>query len=104
MAPFPLPAVRLLERYYTGNYGLEVVASESFSGTDSVIYPTLGQDLARDAITRTDRPDIEIFIAPGGNFPTMSLISLPEREIGKLVITTQPAGALGNGPDSCGPT
>ena len=91
VAPFPLPAVRFLERYHTGKYGLEVVASESFSGTDSVIYPTLGQGLARDAIIRTERPDIEIFIVPGGNFPTMSFISDWEREIGKSVITTNQA-------------
>jgi maleate isomerase len=91
VAPFPVATLKLLERHYTAKYGLEVVASESFSGTDSVIYPTLGQELARDAITRTNRPEIEIFVVPGGNFPTMSFISDWERAIGKPVITTNQA-------------
>ena len=83
--------LKLLEHHYTARYGLEVVASESFSGTDSVLYPTLGQELARDAITRTNRPEIEVFVVPGGNFPTMSFISDWERAIGKPVITTNQA-------------
>jgi len=35
----------VLERakcYYTDKYGLEIVALESFSRTDSILYPTLG--------------------------------------------------------------
>lgn len=91
VAPFPIPVLERLERHYTGKYGLEVVASESFSGTDSVIYPTLGQGMARDAIARTDRPEIEVFIVPGGNFPTMSFVSEWEHAIGKPVITSNQA-------------
>ena len=55
------------------------------------MYPTLGQKLARDAVTRTDRSDIEVVIVPGGNFPTMSFISDWERAIGKPIITTNQA-------------
>ena len=91
VAPFPVATLKLLERHYTAKYGLEVVASESFSGTNSVMYPTLGQKLARDAVTRTDRSDIEVVIVPGGNFPTMSFISDWERAIGKPIITTNQA-------------
>jgi maleate cis-trans isomerase len=55
VAPFPVPVLERLEHHYTTKYGLDVdvtdvVASESFSGTDSVAYPALGQELARDAI------------------------------------------------------
>lgn len=91
VAPFPIAVLELLSRHYKGKYGLEVVASESFSGTDSVVYPTLGQGMARDAIARTDRPEIEVFIVPGGNFPTMSFVSEWERAIGKPVITSNQA-------------
>jgi maleate isomerase len=91
VAPFPIPVLKRLERYYTSKYGLEIVTSESFSGTDSVTYPTLGQSLARDAIARTDGPEIEVFVLPGGNFPTMTFISDWERLVGKPVITTNQA-------------
>ena len=87
----PIPVLKRLVSHYTGKYGLEVVASESFSGSDSVLYPALGQELARDAIARTDRPEIEVFIVPGGNFPTMPFISDWERAVGKPVITTNQA-------------
>jgi maleate isomerase len=91
VAPFPVPTIERLGHFYTVNHGLEVVASESFSGTDSVVYPTLAQGLARDAISRTDRPEIEAFVVPGGNFPTMTFISEWERAVGKPVITTNQA-------------
>jgi maleate isomerase len=91
VAPFPIPVLERLERHYTTKYELEVVAGESFSGTDSVVYPTLGRGLARDAIARTDRAEIEAFIVPGGNFPTMSFIDEWEHTVGKPVITTNQA-------------
>ena len=91
VTPFPVPAMKRLESYYTSKYGLEVVASESFSGSDSVSYPALGQKLARDAISRVDWPEIEVFIVPSGNFPTMPFISDWERAVGRPVITTNQA-------------
>jgi maleate cis-trans isomerase len=91
VAPYPVPVLELLERHFTRKHGLDVVAIDSFSGTDSVIYPTLGHDLALDALVRADRPEIEVFIVPGGNFPTMTFISEWERAIGKPVITTNQA-------------
>jgi arylmalonate decarboxylase len=89
--PFPIPVLERLERHYTAKYGLEVVARESFSGSDSVSYPALGQEMARDAIARTERPEVEVFIVPGGNFPTMPFIADWERAVGKPVITTNQA-------------
>jgi maleate isomerase len=91
VTPFPIPVLNRLASHYTGKYGLEIVASESFSGSDSVSYPALGQELARDAIARTNRPEIEVFVVPGGNFPTMPFISDWERAVGKPVITTNQA-------------
>jgi maleate isomerase len=91
MAPFPIPVIDRLGHHCTLNHGLEIVASESFSGSDSVGYPTLAQGLARDAIMRTDRPEIEVFVVPGGNFPTMTFVSEWERAVGKPVVTTNQA-------------
>jgi maleate cis-trans isomerase len=72
VTPFQIPVLERLASYYTGRYELEIVVSESFSGSDPVAYPTLGQELARDAIPRTDGPEIEVIIVPGGNYPTLS--------------------------------
>jgi maleate isomerase len=91
VTPFPVPVLERLASYYTNKYGLEVVARESFSGSDSVAYPALGQELARCAIVRADRPEIEVFVVPGGNFPTLPFISEWERAVGKPVITTNQA-------------
>ena len=51
----------------------------------------LGPENARDAFARIDRPEIEAFIVPGGNFPTMASIPAWEREFKKPVVTTNQA-------------
>jgi len=38
-----------------------------------------------------NRPENEVFVVPGGNFPTMPFISDWERAVGKPVITTNQA-------------
>lgn len=91
VSPFPIPVLEQAKSHYTGKYGLEVVALESFSGADSILYPTLAPDEARDAIARTDRPEIEAFVVPAGNLPTLSFISRWERAAGKPVISTNQA-------------
>jgi maleate cis-trans isomerase len=87
VSPYPIPVLERAKRHYTDKYGLEVVAFESFSGTDSII----GPDEARDAIARTDRPEIEIFVVPAGNLPTMTFIPRWEGAVGKPVISTNQA-------------
>ena len=47
--------------------------------------------MARDAFARIDRPEIEAFVVPGGNFPTMAAIPGWEREFKKPVVTTNQA-------------
>ncbi|HEY8873171.1 MAG TPA: hypothetical protein VIM52_09095 [Stellaceae bacterium] len=91
VSPYPIPVLELATRHYTDKYGLEVVAFESFSGAESIIYPTLGPDEARDAIARTDRPEIEVFVVPAGNLPTMAFIPRWESAVGKPVISTNQA-------------
>ena len=79
------------KRYYEGNYGLQVVALEGFAATDSYAIGQLGPEMARDAFARIDRSEIEAFVVPGGNFPTMASIAGWEAEFNKPVVTTNQA-------------
>ena len=78
-------------RYFESKHGLETVALEGFGATDSYAIGQLGPENARDAFTRIDRPEIEAFVVPGGNFPTMSSIAAWEQEFNKPVVTTNQA-------------
>jgi maleate cis-trans isomerase len=77
--------------YFAAKHGLETVALEGFGATDSYAIGQLGPENARDAFARIDRPEIEVFVVPGGNFPTMASIAGWEREFGKPVVTTNQA-------------
>ena len=77
--------------YFHNKHGLETVAVEGFGATDSYAIGQLGPENARDAFTRINRPEIEVFVVPGGNFPTMTSIAAWEREFGKPVVTTNQA-------------
>jgi maleate cis-trans isomerase len=78
-------------RYFETKHGLETVALEGFGATDSYAIGQLGPENARNAFARIDRPEIEVFVVPGGNFPTMSSIASWEHEFGKPVVTTNQA-------------
>jgi maleate cis-trans isomerase len=78
-------------RYFKSNHGLETVALEGFGATDSYAIGSLGPENARDAFARIDRPEIEAFVVPGGNFPTMSSVAAWEQQFGKPVVTTNQA-------------
>jgi arylmalonate decarboxylase len=77
--------------YFEDKHGLGTVALEGFGATDSYAIGQLGPENARDAFTRIDRPEIEVFVVPGGNFPTMSSIAAWEQEFNKPVVTTNQA-------------
>jgi maleate isomerase len=77
--------------YFEGKHGLRIAALEGFAAKDSYMIGKLGPENARDAFARIDRPEIEAFIVPGGNFPTMQSIPEWEREFKKPVITTNQA-------------
>ena len=78
-------------RYFETKHGLETIALEGFGATDSYAIGQLGPENARDAFARIDRPEIEAFVVPGGNFPTMSSIAAWEQEFNKPVVTTNQA-------------
>jgi maleate cis-trans isomerase len=76
---------------FARKHGLETVALEGFGATDSYAIGNLGPENARNAFARIDRPEIEVFVVPGGNFPTMTAIAAWEREFKKPVVTTNQA-------------
>ena len=91
VSPYSQPVIERAKHYYESKFALSVVALEGFAATDSYMIGKLGPENARDAFARIDRPEIEIFVVPGGNFPTMSFVPAWEREFGKPVITTNAA-------------
>ena len=78
-------------RYFSAKHGVEAVALEGFGATDSYAIGQLGPENARNAFARIDRPEIEMFVVPGGNFPTMTAIAAWEQEFAKPVVTTNQA-------------
>src|SRR5216683_7622794 len=91
VSPYSEPVNASAKRYFEEKYGLSVVALEGFAATDSYAIGQLGPENARDAFARIDRPEIEAFIVPGGNFPTMASIPAWEAEFKKPVVTTNQA-------------
>lgn len=91
VSPYSPDAIARAKRYYETKYGLDVVALEGFDASDSYAIGLMGPENARDAFKRIDRPEIEVLVVPGGNFPTMPSIAAWEAEFGKPVITTNQA-------------
>ena len=77
--------------YFQTKHGLQTIALEGFRATDAYAIGQLGPEHAHEAFTRIDRPEIEVLVVPGGNFPTMPSIGAWEREFGKPVVTTNQA-------------
>jgi maleate cis-trans isomerase len=89
--PYSQDVIARATRYYEGNYGVAVMASESLGATNSYAIGKMDAQAARAAFDRLDRPEIEALVVPGGNFPTMSFIDAWEQQFGKPVITTNQA-------------
>jgi arylmalonate decarboxylase len=91
VSPYSEEVNQRAARYFASKHGLEAVALEGFGATDSYAIGQLGPENARNAFARIDRPEIEVFVVPGGNFPTVTSIAGWEREFGKPVVTTNQA-------------
>jgi len=91
VSPYSAPVNANAKRYFEEKHGLSVVAVEGFAATDAYAIGALGPENAREAFARINRPQIEAFIVPGGNFPTMKSIAGWEAEFKKPVITTNQA-------------
>ena len=95
VSPYSDLVIGLAKRYYETRHGLSVVAMEGFGATDAYAIGGLSADNATEAFLRIDRPDIQVLVVPGGNFPTMRFIAGWERRFGKPVITTNQAALWG---------
>jgi maleate isomerase len=91
VSPYSEPVNAAAKRLFESRFGFAVAAIEGFAATDSYAIGALGPENARDAFARIDRPEIEAFIVPGGNFPTMVHVAGWERQFGKPVVTTNQA-------------
>ena len=91
VSPYSEPVNERARHYFATKHGLETVALEGFGATDAYAIGKLGPQNARDAFVRIDRPEIEVFVVPGGNFPTMPSVAAWEREFKKPVVTTNQA-------------
>jgi arylmalonate decarboxylase len=91
VSPYSQAVNELAARYFGKKHGLDTVALEGFGATDSYAIGQLGPENARQAFTRIDCPEIEAFVVPGGNFPTMASIAAWEQEFNKPVVTTNQA-------------
>jgi len=78
-------------RYFQAKHGLDTIALEGFRATDAYAIGQLGPEHARAAFARINRPEIEAFVVPGGNFPTMPFLDAWEQEFKKPVVTTNQA-------------
>lgn len=91
VSPYSEPVNARAAHYFKTKHGLDTIALDGFGATDAYAIGTLGPENARDAFVRLDRPEIEVFVVPGGNFPTMPSIAAWEREFKKPVVTTNQA-------------
>ena len=91
VSPYSEPINARAKRYFEQKHGLEIVAIEGFAASDAYAIGKLGPENARAAFARIDRPEIDAFLVPGGNFPTMASIEAWEQEFGKPVVTTNQA-------------
>src|SRR6266571_8259366 len=91
VSPYSEEVNQRAARYFEKKHGLATVALEGFGATDAYAIGKLGPQNARDAFARIDRPEIEAFVVPGGNFPTMPSVAAWEREFKKPVVTTNQA-------------
>lgn len=91
VSPYSLDANERARRYFTGQHGLTIEALEGFAASDAYAIGNLGPENARDAFARIDRPQIDAFVVPGANFPTMASIAAWEREFKKPVVTSTQA-------------
>jgi maleate cis-trans isomerase len=91
VSPYSEEVSNRARQYFETRYGVEVLAMEGFGATDSYAIGSLSADHATVAFTRLDRPEIDMFVVPGGNFPTMQCIATWEQQFHKPVITTNQA-------------
>src|SRR5437879_8320663 len=73
-------------RYFEDKHRLDTIALEGFGATDAYAIGQLGPQHARDAFARADRPEIEVFVVPGGTFPALPWIRAGARVVGQAEV------------------
>ena len=66
--------------------GFEVVHSEVVGIVASIELGRIGPQIAYDLARRTDRPEAEAIVMPGGNWNSMPVVERLESELGKPVL------------------
>src|SRR2546425_9335033 len=66
--------------------GFEVVHSEAVGFVASIELGRIGPEKAYELGRRTDRPDADAILMPGGNWPAMSVAERLEHELGQPVL------------------
>jgi maleate isomerase len=74
--------------------GFKVVHSEVVGFVASIELGRVGPETAYELARKTDRPDADAIIMPGGNWASMPMVERLERELGKPVLEqrSQPVG------------
>jgi len=67
-------------------HGFEVVHSEVVGFVSAIDLGRVGPESAYELGRRTDRPEAQAIIMPGGNWPSMSVVERLENELGKPVL------------------
>ena len=75
--------------------GFEVVHSEVVGFVASIELGRVGPEEAFALGLRTDRPDADAIIMPGGNWPSMSVVERLEQKVGKPVIANNAVSLWG---------
>lgn len=89
--PYSPEVIGLATRYYERNYGMTVIAGESLGAADAYAIGKMDAEMVTAAFKRIDRPEIDVLVVPGGNFPTMHRVAAWEATFGKPVLTTNQA-------------
>ena len=66
--------------------GFEVVHSEVMGMVASIELGRVDSENAYELARRTDRPEAEAIVMPGGNWSSMSIVERAERDLGKPVL------------------
>ncbi len=77
--------------FLTAN-GFDVLAVEGLGYVDNFLIAQIEYDTVRELVRRSDHPDAEAIVIPGGNMPCLLIADELEQELGKPVITTNQAG------------
>jgi maleate isomerase len=91
LGPWPAEILELGRRYFEAAHGLAVAVAESFGAVPNQAIRDLGLEAATAAMTRADRPEVDVIVVAGGNFPTLAAIAEWERRFAKPIVTTNQA-------------